>query len=526
MKHLKGLFKKKLTLHLYIPLFFFTIVNSLYSQTWTLKDEDENYIARHECGFVQVGDKFLLIGGRETQVVDIYDYSNNTWTQGASSPILLHHFQAIEYEGLVWVIGALIDNNDPHEAPAEYIYMYNSASNQWIQGLEIPSNRRRGAGGLVVYNNKFYFVGGNIGGHNGNYQSWFDEYNPQTGIWTQLTDAPHQRDHFQAAVYSDKLYLLGGRQSGGPGGSRYPLIPEIDVYNFTTQTWSTLDASKNLPTPRSASAVAVYEDEIYVIAGEVEGTFNDVEALDPVTNTWTIKNPTRKYRDGTQAIVSGNGIFITAGKSGFPLKDMEYYNEDNPVGSPNIESTFSADEYIKSFVYSEEDGTVTLQLVLTNSFGTTGTFIDSIEIIGNDYSFSQTFNNIFLGANSDLIIEVTLNNTTLPENNGIVTVTYNNSSSFNIFLEGDLDSTLNLEPNENNLDYLKLYPNPTRTSFSINKSINHLQIFDITGKLLKEFVGNFDKTHVFDVSNLTNSIYFVTVKNLEGQKNTIKLIKR
>lgn len=510
---------------LFILLVFFPIGNSVFSQTWTLKDEDENYTARHECGFVQVGDKFILIGGRETQVVDIYDYATNTWTAGTPSPILLHHFQAIEYEGLVWVIGALIDNNDPNEAPAEYVYMYNSASNQWTQGIEIPVSRRRGAGGLALYNNKFYFIGGNSGGHNGNYNSWFDEYNPQTGIWTQLVDAPHERDHFKAAVYGDKLYLLGGRQSGGPDGPRYPLIPEIDIYNFTTQTWSTLDASNNLPTPRSGVCVAVYQDEIYVIAGEVEGTFNDVEALDPITNTWTTKNPTRKYRDGTQAIVSGNGIFITAGAGGFPFRDMEYYDEDNPVGSPNIESSFEADEYVKSFIYSEDDGSVVLQITLSNSLGTTGTFIDSIELTGSDYSLSQTYNDIFLGSNSEYIIEVTLNNTTLPENNGLVTVTYNNSSSFNISLEGDLDSALGVESIENKIENIVLYPNPTRSSFSINKKINQLQIFDITGKLIKEYKGNFDKGVFFDISNFTQSMYFIAVENLEGEKHTAKLIK-
>jgi hypothetical protein len=507
-------------------LFLFPIENTLFSQTWTLKNEDENYTARHECGFVQVGDKFVLIGGRETQVVDIYDYANDTWTQGSASPILLHHFQAVEYEGLVWVIGGFIDNGDPTEDSVEHVYMYNPLSDLWIQGVEIPPARKRGAGSLVHYNNKFYFTGGNNLGHAGGYQAWFDEYDPITGTWTQLTDAPHQRDHFHAAVYGDNMYLLGGRQSGGPGGARYPLIPEIDIYNFTTQTWSTLNPSKNLPTPRSGVSVALYEDEIYVIAGEEVNPFNVVEALDPNTNTWTTKNSTRKYRDGTQAIVSGNGIYMAAGKGGVPFKDMEYYDEDNPVGTPNVLSTFEADEYVKSFVYSETDGSVVLQITLSNVLGTTGTFIDSIELTAGDYSLSQTYNDVFLGSNSDLIIEVTLNNTTLPENNGLVTVTYNNNSSFNISLEGDLDSTLGVENIDNEIENMVLYPNPTRNSFSINKDVSQLQIFDITGKLIKEFKGYSEKGALFDISNLPPSMYFVKTENLNGDSQTSKLIKQ
>ena len=29
---------------------------------------------------------------------------------------------------------------------------------------------------------------------------WFDEFDPATGTWTQLEDAPRGRDHTQAAI--------------------------------------------------------------------------------------------------------------------------------------------------------------------------------------------------------------------------------------------------------------------------------------------------------------------------------------
>ncbi len=90
------------------------------TDVWIDKAEDESYTARHECSFVQAGDKFYLFGGRENaQTLDTYDYTFDTWTTSASAPIEFNHFQATEYQGLVWVIGAFKTNSFPNEMPAE-----------------------------------------------------------------------------------------------------------------------------------------------------------------------------------------------------------------------------------------------------------------------------------------------------------------------------------------------------------------------------------------------------------------------
>ena len=94
--------------------------------TWGNLDEDENYTARHENAFVQAGDRFFLIGGRENPTtVDVYDFKNDNWTALTdSAPFEFNHFQAIEYQGLIWVIGAFKDNSFPAEIPSEYVWMF------------------------------------------------------------------------------------------------------------------------------------------------------------------------------------------------------------------------------------------------------------------------------------------------------------------------------------------------------------------------------------------------------------------
>ncbi len=71
----------------------------------------------------------------------------------------------------------------------------------------------------------------------------------------------------------------------------------------------------------------------------------------------------------------------------------------------------------------------------------------------------------------------------------------------------------------------KIYPNPVTNTFNINQSVEDLTIYDITGKLIKTFKGSFTKNDAFDISDLKNSIYLVTIKNSEGQQLTTKLVK-
>ena len=374
------------------------------ADTWTDQTDDENYTARHECSFVQVGDKFYLFGGREnSSTLDVYDYQSKTWSSIATSsaPSEFNHFQAVEYEGLIWVIGAFKNNAYPNEVPADYVWAYNPAKDEWIQGPEIPASRKRGSAGLVVYNDKFYIVAGNNDGHDGGYGVWFDEFDPATGIWTTLPDAPRARDHFHAGVIGDKLYVAGGRLSGGAGGVFEPLIAEVDVYDFTSGTWSTLPGAQDLPTPRAAAGVAVFQNELFVIGGEIasdlSGTpVNDAvkttESFNPGTGIWTTRADLITERHGTQAIVSGNGIHVTAGSNtqggGGTMKNMEVYGTDNPSGTPVTPGQLS----VASALTVPAGGSSLI--TLNHSGGNTGIIVTGASITGPQSGNFQIATNV------------------------------------------------------------------------------------------------------------------------------------
>jgi hypothetical protein len=508
---------------------FIWTVNIGVNNLWVSKAESENYTARHECSFVQAGDKFYLMGGRENaKTIDIYNYTSNTWTSLINSaPFEFNHYQAVEYQGLIWIIGAFKTNNYPSEIPADNIWIFNPASQKWIEGPEIPINRRRGSTGLSVYKDKFYIVGGNTNGHNGGFVSWMDQYDPATGIWTSLPNAPRSRDHFNTAVIGDKLYAAGGRMSGGTGGVFKPVIAEVDVYDFSSGSWSTLSASKNLPTPRAAASVVNFNDKLLIVGGEVSnelvygitttGALKITEEFNPVTGVWKRLQDLNFKRHGTQAIVSGNGVFTLAGSpnlGGGSQKNMEYLGQDSPQGTPAIISKISAPNLVNITVGSPSQ----IELQVVN--GNVGVFISSVVLSGPDMDkfqiISGGLNNTLLKPNSSKNIVIQYTGSI---DNATATLIINQGASQSTIIEligkqvqdklsanpvASLNSKIEEDEIFDILTYtVELFPNPAKFEAFLQVSDQMLEIkgigmYDNNGRFLKNYYLGKDLIHLGD----------------------------
>ncbi|MEZ4850291.1 MAG: kelch repeat-containing protein [Bacteroidia bacterium] len=397
----------------------------------------------------------------------MYDINAKSWTTGASAPEQFNHFQATEYEGLIWVIGAFYQNNYPSEPPEDNIHIYDPAHDEWIVGPTIPASRRRGSTGLVVYDDKFYVVGGNTIGHNGGYVDWFDEYDPINNTWTPMTSAPRARDHFNAVVIGSKLYAAGGRLTGGTGGTFAPLVEEVDVYNFNTNSWSTLPSTLNIPTPRAGVAAVNFQDQVVVIGGEGNGNaYPNAEAYDPSTSTWTTLDPMNHQRHGTQAIVSGDGIYTTGGsfkQGGGSQTNMEVYGIENPQGSASVAGVMSAPNSVN--ITQNGSGNI----VISHTGGNVGIFIRSLQITNvTGGSFTITDGNpgaggFLLKTGTSHIIEVSLGNNTAGQSANLV-INYGKNSTKTVAINGVASSSASRQITGNAIDMnrqIQVYPNPT-----------------------------------------------------------------
>ncbi|WP_229796712.1 Kelch repeat-containing protein [Algibacter mikhailovii] len=273
-------------------------------------------LARHECSFVNVGDAFYLLGGRGVKPVSIYDVKTNTWRQGSEPPIEIHHFQAVAYKGQIYMFGAMTGKY-PYETPLPNILIYNPKKDIWRTGPEIPEGRRRGSAGVVIQNKKAYIVSGIVDGHNSTHVPWVDSYDFETGNWEVLADAPRPRDHFHAAIKNGKIYAVGGRNSSFATKQTFELtIPEVDVYNINTNSWTTLPKSQNLNVQRAGTSCVFLGNDLVLIGGESSSqkvAHNEVDAYNIETKLWQPLNHLNRGRHGSQAIVYDDKIYIVAG---------------------------------------------------------------------------------------------------------------------------------------------------------------------------------------------------------------------
>ena len=275
--------------------------------------------ARHEAGGVVVNGKLYVLGGRGTRSVSVYDPIANNWSQKSTAPIELNHFQPVAYKNKIWVIGAFTGGY-PNENSVADIYVYTPSNDTWEKAGTIPQNRRRGSAGAVLHNGLIYIVGGNTNGHNPGAKPWFDSFNPATGEWRSLPDAPTARDHLTASVSNNKLVVAAGRQSAFPNVFANT-VSSTNVYNFDTQSWSN---AKNIPTARAGAMSVAVGNEVVLIGGEVadSGDAKDtVESYNVVSNTWRQLGSLQVGRHSGAAAVLNSKIHVVSGserKGGSP----------------------------------------------------------------------------------------------------------------------------------------------------------------------------------------------------------------
>ncbi|PZX51407.1 Kelch repeat-containing protein [Algoriphagus chordae] len=303
----------------FLSLALLLISLSVFSQStdhWTTVETTNYPLPRHENSFVECNGKFYLLGGRGTKPIEEYNPKTNTWKTMAMAPMEFHHFQAITFKNEIYVIGALTGAY-PHETPIPNFLIFNPKTNTWREGPEIPEERRRGSAGVFTRGNKIYLVCGIVDGHYADFVPWFDEYDTKTGEWSVLPDAPRPRDHFGAVLVEDKVYAAGGRTSHAEIGEVLDLvIPEVDFYDFKTNSWSTVATA--LPTPRGGSSSIGKGPYLLVMNGEStvqEASHSEVEVLDTRNGTWSRLPDLNQGRHGSGVIYYKGKLYVAAGSA-------------------------------------------------------------------------------------------------------------------------------------------------------------------------------------------------------------------
>ena len=271
---------------------------------------------RHEASLVTYKEKLYLVGGRGIKPVDVYDPATNRWTAKSKTPMELHHFQAVVYGDAIYMIGAMTGPY-PNEKPLEKVVVYYPEQDKFDFIHSIPESRRRGGAGAVVYHDKIMIVGGITNGHVDGSRAWLDQYDPGTGDWLPLADAPDARDHVQAVITGDRLYLFAGRTTRQKTRETFNLtIQNGNVYDLKQKRWLNPEPPIQIPTQRAGNMAFVWGDEVVVGGGESatqKRAHHEIEAFNVKTKAWRRWPDLVQGRHGSGLAVIGDYVYTAAG---------------------------------------------------------------------------------------------------------------------------------------------------------------------------------------------------------------------
>ncbi len=263
--------------------------------------------ARQETAVVELDGKIYVIGGYNGSIqivptVEVWDPATDSWDRVADLPVPMHHANAVAYDGRIWVLGFL----GAGFAADGRGFVWDPAADSWSPVADMPTGTERGSSAIGVLNDRIYLFGGLRGGsvRDGSY------YDPVADSWTPVADAPRDFDHAGFGVIDGELVVAGGRnQSIGAH------VTDVDRYDPTDDAWT---SGAPMPTSRGGVAAAVFEGELYVFGGEgnggdPSGVFPQVEAYDPVADSWAELADMDDPRHGMGAASFEGGILVPGG---------------------------------------------------------------------------------------------------------------------------------------------------------------------------------------------------------------------
>lgn len=198
----------------------------------------------------------------------------------------------------------------------------------WKLDLQSPSQWEKIATGpklqglaMIEHGGKLYRIGGftatNKAGEKEDLRSQADfaRFDAATNQWVDLPKLPEGRSSHDAAVVGDTVYVVGGWNMQGAGGSTAKWHTDALAYDLKAEKgeWKTI-AAPNFE--RRALALAAWNGRLVCIGGmgSKGGATTDVAIFDPAKDTW-LEGPallgTAMDGFGASAFASGDTLYAT-----------------------------------------------------------------------------------------------------------------------------------------------------------------------------------------------------------------------
>ena len=277
-------------------------------------------VALGEVVSAVVGTELFLMGQGSSQT-QVYDLVSATWlAPRAPRPFQGDHHGCEVWEGKILLFGGI------GAGGAGRVQIYDPATDTWTVGANMPWSG--GSCSTALIDSLVYVCGGIVGSSTvGN----LSVYDPASDTWdaggVSLPPMPVPTNHAASATDGTALWVFGGR-----GGGNWPQ-PGYDVvqrYDPLTQVWTTSnDAGMPLapmPMGRGGTGKAVFHRGEFLIIGGESGSavFADVQAYDPLQDTWGLDTPIPTARHGIYPVLYKSRLFVAGGggAAGFSASDV------------------------------------------------------------------------------------------------------------------------------------------------------------------------------------------------------------
>ncbi len=301
--------------------------------------------ARSDLGTAVVDNKIYAIGGlvlfsqdqeqtqsKEVGVNEVYDPTNNSWTERSSMPIPSSDFATAVYQGKIYCIGGGVTNvfnesNQTWESKTSegFNQVYDPSIDKWENktAMLIPEISSQ----ANVLNGKIYLLGGYPNA------SIVEMYNPASDNWTIMTPIPVGFNG-ASVVYDNKLYAIGSMNWNQP---------QTIVYGPQNNSWSIEWKSSDFIGQSIAVATSgtYAPQKIYVLTIPIGSPTNTViknKVFDPTNQNWAEGSAVPTTRGRGYSIVIDNDLIYVIG--GYSSSSSSYYQ------NPSITYLATVEEYI------------------------------------------------------------------------------------------------------------------------------------------------------------------------------------
>jgi len=146
---------------------------------------------------------------------EVYDLASNTWTKAADMPTPRNHAAGGAVQNRIYIIGGRAGSVFiPNAFNVDLVEEYDSATDQWLLRMPMPTPRSAGAWGM--HGGRIYVAGGEIRHRDywGAYTA-VESFDPESNRWTRHAPMPMPRHGLAGDFLGNGFHLVSGSVQSG-----------------------------------------------------------------------------------------------------------------------------------------------------------------------------------------------------------------------------------------------------------------------------------------------------------------------